>query len=66
MENDKVSKDGALKGTEVDISKFSEELERCKEEKLVNLIIEIVVSSTLKQYYEKSHPIPSVQSVGAK
>lgn len=66
MENDKVSRDEALKGTEVDISKFSEELDRAKEEKLVNLIIEIIVSSTLKQYYEKSHPIPSVQSAGAK
>ena len=29
-----------------------------KEEKIVNLIIEIILSTTLKEYYEKSNKIP--------
>ncbi|WP_313375621.1 hypothetical protein [Chishuiella sp.] len=29
-----------------------------KEEKVVNLIIEIILSTTLKEYYEKSNKIP--------
>ena len=29
-----------------------------KEEKVVNLIIEIILSTTLKEYYEKSNNIP--------
>ena len=33
-----------------------------KEEKVVNLIIEIILSTTLKEYYEKSNKIPQVQS----
>ncbi|MGO1242721.1 MAG: hypothetical protein ACTJHT_13205 [Sphingobacterium sp.] len=36
--------------------------EREKEEKFVNLIIEIIVSATLREYYEKSDKIPAVQS----
>ena len=32
-----------------------------KEEKVVNLIIEIILSTTLKEYYEKSNKIPQVQ-----
>jgi len=45
------------------IAKIDEEIEREKEEKLVNLIIEIVVSSTLKEYYETSDKIPKIQSI---
>jgi len=29
-----------------------------KEEKIVNLIIEIILSTTLKEYYEKSNKVP--------
>lgn len=29
-----------------------------KEEKVVNFIIEIILSTTLKEYYEKSNKIP--------
>ena len=29
-----------------------------KEEKIVNLIIEIILSTTLKDYYEKSNKVP--------
>ena len=29
-----------------------------KEQKVVNLIIEIILSTTLKEYYEKSNKIP--------
>ena len=31
-----------------------------KEEKIVNLIIEIILSTTLKEYYEKSNKISEV------
>lgn len=40
------------------IAKIDDEAEEEKEEKLVNLIIEIVVSSTLKEYYETGNKIP--------
>ena len=36
------------------ISKIYDEIEREKEEKFVNLLVEIIVSITLKQVYEKS------------
>jgi hypothetical protein len=35
------------------ILKTNAEIEQEKEQKFVNLIIEIIVSSTLKEYYEK-------------
>ncbi len=35
------------------ILKTNTEIEQEKEKKLVNLIIEIIVSATLKEYYEK-------------
>lgn len=39
------------------IAKNNDEIEQEKEQKLVNLIIEIIVSSTLKEYYEKSDQV---------
>ena len=36
------------------ISKIYDEIEREKEEKFVNLLVEIIVSITLKQVYEES------------
>ena len=36
------------------ISKIYDQIEREKEEKFVNLLVEIIVSITLKQVYEKS------------
>ena len=36
------------------ISKTNDEIEQEKERNFVNLIIEIIVSITLKEYYEKS------------
>ena len=49
--------------TEIDraISEIQEQTEREKEEKFVNLISEIIVSATLREYYEKSDKIPKVQ-----
>lgn len=46
-----------LKGPDVDeiIFETFEVLEQEREQKLVNLIIEIIVSSTLKEYYEKGN-----------
>jgi hypothetical protein len=46
-----------LKGPDVDEIIFEnfEVLEQEREQKLVNLIIEIIVSSTLKEYYEKGN-----------
>lgn len=37
------------------IFKIFELIEQEKEQKLVNFIIEIIVSSTLKEYYEKGN-----------
>ena len=36
------------------ISKIYDEIEREREEKFVNLLVEIIVSITLKQVYEES------------
>ena len=36
------------------ISKIYDEIEKEREEKFVNLLVEIIVSITLKQVYEKS------------
>lgn len=36
-----------------EILKSNDQFEQEKEQKFVNLIIEIIVSSTLKEYYEK-------------
>ena len=40
--------------TEDKILKTNEDIECEKEKKFVNLIVEIIVSATLKEYYEKS------------
>lgn len=47
---------------EAAIVKMGDEAEQGKEDKLINLIIEIVVSSTLKEYYETSNKISQIQS----
>ena len=36
------------------VLKTSEEIDKEKEEKLVNLIVQIIVEATLKEYYENS------------
>lgn len=38
--------------------KINQKRELEKEEKVVNLIIEIILSTPLKEYYEKSNKIP--------
>ncbi|MDV4070114.1 hypothetical protein CMT45_00070 [Elizabethkingia anophelis] len=43
------------------ILEFNEQQEIEKEERLLDLIIEIIVSSTLKEYYETSNKIPAIQ-----
>jgi hypothetical protein len=48
------------------ILEIQEQREREKEEKFVNLISEIIVSATLREYYEKSDKIPTVQSTRAE
>lgn len=42
------------------ILKTYDDLEREKERKFVNLIVEIIVAITLKEYYEKSDQIPTL------
>ena len=49
-----------------EISKSFDEIEGEKERKLVNLIIEIIVSVTLKEYYEKGNQVSAFQSIRAK
>jgi hypothetical protein len=53
MENE----DEKVKAPDMDeiIFKTFEVIEEEREQKLVNLIIEIIVSSTLKEYYEKGN-----------
>jgi len=48
------------------ILEINEQREREKEEKFVDLIIEIIVSATLREYYEKSDKIPAVQPTRTK
>ena len=48
------------------VSKNYEDLEREKEQKLVNLMIEIIVSLTLKELYEESDQIFKIQSIGSE
>ncbi|MGJ1269702.1 hypothetical protein ACR78G_21105 [Sphingobacterium spiritivorum] len=58
------------KGKLIDIKdvilKNNEEIEVEREENFVNLVIDIIVSSTLKEYYETSDKIPSIQPTRAK
>lgn len=49
------------KGLDRKIEELNVDREREKEGKLEKLIIQIIVSSTLKEYYEKSDKIPKVQ-----
>lgn len=42
------------------ILKTTDQFELEKEQKLVNLFIEIIVSSTLKEYYEKSNKVSEI------
>lgn len=48
------------------IQEIEEQRELEKEEKLIILITEIIVSATLKEYYEKSNQISTVQQTGTK
>lgn len=61
-------KNGKEKCKDVDelISKNFVLMEDEKEQKIVNLFIEIIVSITLKEYYEKSDTIFEVQSIGSE
>jgi len=43
------------------IEELKEHREQEKEDKLEKLIIQMIVSSTLKEYYEKSNQISKVQ-----
>ena len=42
------------------ITKNNNEIVEEKEQKFVNLVIEIIVSSTLKEYYEKGDQISKI------
>jgi CRISPR-associated protein Cas8b1/Cst1 subtype I-B len=61
-------KNGKEKCKDVDelISKNFVLIEQEKEQKIVNLFIEIIVSMTLKEYYEKSDTISEIQSIGTE
>lgn len=52
--------------TERKIDEIIDRNEQIKEEKIVNLIIEIIVNSTLKEYYETCDKISEVQPAGSK
>jgi len=64
MENSRINKETS----EIDktILEINEQREREKEKKFVDLIIEIIVSATLSEYYEKSDKIPKIQSTRTK
>lgn len=47
-------------GMDYEILKNNNQFEQEKEQKFVNLIIEIIVSSTLREYYEKSDQVSEV------
>ncbi|MBS0027281.1 hypothetical protein ACTJJ0_12510 [Chitinophaga sp. 22321] len=67
MENEKEEgRIPSINNIDDSITKINDEWEQEKEEKLVNLIIQIVVSTTLKEYYETSNKIPTIQSTGAE
>jgi len=46
--------------TDDKLLKTIEEIEREKEEKLLNLIVEIIVQATLKECYEKGDQVSAV------
>ena len=50
-----------------DIDKLYEKLEKEKEDRLIDLIVEIIVSSTMREYYEsmdsKDKPTPNNEKV---
>jgi len=48
------------------ILEINKQTELEKEEKFIGLIIEIIVSLTLKEYYEKSNKISKIQSDWSK
>ena len=57
-------KKGTLPGQNCeDIDKFYEKLEKKKEDRLIDLIVEIIVSSTMREYHEiidsKDEPTPT-------
>ncbi|MFB3388036.1 hypothetical protein [Flavobacterium sp. LAR06] len=44
------------------IKETFDEIDKVREQKLVNLFIKIIVSSTLKEFYEKGDKISEIQS----
>lgn len=52
------NRENSIPDVDQSITSINKEAAQQKEEKLVNLIVEIIVSSTLKEYYEKSNKIP--------
>ena len=61
-------KQEVIKQTDIEeyILKKYEDIEREKEQKFVDLMIEIIVSLTLKELYEEGDQIFKIQSVRAK
>lgn len=55
-------KDEILHGLDSSIQEIIAQRECEKEEKFVNLVIDIIVSATLREYYEKSDKISKIQS----
>lgn len=58
-EMEKLRENTDLKNDQL-ILKAYDDLEREKEKKFVNLIVEIIVAITLKEYYEKGDQIPTL------
>ncbi|HLV63610.1 hypothetical protein [Galbibacter sp.] len=55
--------DTTTKGNPENLDKFHEQMEKEKEDRLIDLIIEIIVNSTMREYYEsidsKDKPAPN-------
>lgn len=48
------------------ISESLQDIASQKEQKFVNLLVDIILSVTLKEAYEKSYQIPTIQSARSK
>lgn len=52
--------------TEKEILELQQKAQYIKEEKIIELIINVIVSSTLKEYYETSNTISKIQPTRTK
>jgi hypothetical protein len=60
------SKKPSVSEIDKSIRSINDQADLLKEAELVNLIVDILVLLTLKQYYETSNKIPKIQPAGPK